>query len=182
MGVPKMDLGVNWPGGIPHFGRPLTACPLRPPSADLVRFQRVQLSHHTWSLCDERWAVYLDWLQNSGEPRAVLDRQLAACLFSVSIPICSGVSQQEPALRFQLGIAALPQPVGSAKLEAGFPLAQRNIACLSLLKLAARAQGCWLPSHPPAALSNAPPSLRITLHQDRFPCRAPTSLKTPFSL
>ncbi|GAB4815057.1 hypothetical protein N2152v2_002103 [Parachlorella kessleri] len=33
---------------------------------DLVRFQRVQLAHHTWSLCDERWAVYLDWLKHSG--------------------------------------------------------------------------------------------------------------------
>ncbi len=35
-------------------------------AAGLVRFQRVQLSHYLWSLCDERWAVYLDWLQTSG--------------------------------------------------------------------------------------------------------------------
>lgn len=31
-------------------------------TTDKIKFQKVTLSHHTWSLCDERWAVYSKWL------------------------------------------------------------------------------------------------------------------------
>lgn len=31
-------------------------------TTEKIKFQKVTLAHHTWSLCDERWAVYSKWL------------------------------------------------------------------------------------------------------------------------
>jgi hypothetical protein len=31
-------------------------------TTEKIKFQQVTLAHHTWSLCDERWAVYSKWL------------------------------------------------------------------------------------------------------------------------
>lgn len=79
-------------------------------TTDKITFQRVQLAHHNWSLCDERWAVYSRWLESPASDGVE---------YVLQTDISDTVIAEDPFLLFESGLAVDHVPGYDAGLARG---------------------------------------------------------------